>query len=101
MNNLFKLADLFSAKLADVELKKYRKKLDDDSTEALAEKALKDHQGDDVDLTYNNQHYGWFIWDAQKDKHEQKDMNDFKGDDKVKDVREFVPKKKVKLEDYK
>ena len=88
-SKLFKLATYFERK-AQVELKKYREDTDSDSTESKVEKALKKHQGDDVDLSLNGQHYGWFIWDPQQDRHEQRDMNDFKADDKIKDVREFV-----------
>lgn len=98
---LLKLAKYFDKKLAEVELKEYRKRKDSDKVEKLVEKALSDHEGKDIDASYNGQHYGWFVWDAQENEHEQRDMNDFKADDKIKDVRKFVHGlKKVKLEDY-
>lgn len=97
MSKLFKLANKWA-----VELKDYREKLDSDSTEDLVAKALKEHEGEDIDLSYNNQHYGWFIWDEEEDRHEQRDLNDFKGSDNLSEVRRFVSNlKKVKLEDYK
>lgn len=99
--NLIKLAKYFESKLADVELKKYRKKLDNDKLESLVDKALSEYKNKDIDLSYNNQHYAWFVWDSTDNKHVQKDMNDFKADDRIKDVRDFVDNlKKIKLEDY-
>ncbi len=102
MNKLFKLADLFSAKLANVELKTYRKTLDNNTKEQLVEKALADHEGHSVDLKYHDQHYGWFIWNEKEDKHEQIDLNDFENKDKLETVRKFVSglDVKIKLETY-
>lgn len=102
MKRLFKLAQMFQKKLAEEpELKSYRKRLDSDKVEDLVEKALNQHEGEDVDLSYHNQHYGWFKWNEEESQHEQKDMNDFEADDKIKDVRKFVHNlKKVKLEKY-
>ena len=100
MKKLFNLISSLQKKYA-ADLKPYREKLDSDAVENLADKALKDHCGKDIDLSYNNQHYGWFIWDPIKEYHVQYDMNDFKPSDNVKDVREFVSSlKKVKIEDY-
>ena len=99
MSKLFKLAHKFAN---DPELKKYREKLDSDKVENLVDKVLNEHEGEDVDLSYHDQHYGWFIWDSDEKRHKQKDMNDFKADDKIKDVRDFVESlNKVKLEDAK
>ena len=92
----------YLAKKWAVELKDYREKLDTEKTEDLAAKALSDHEGEDIDLSFNNQHYGWFVWDDKQKRHEQKDLNDFKGSDDLSEIREFVSGlKKVKLEEYK
>ena len=96
MQKLLKIADKL-----EVELKTYRKKRDDSKVENLVEKALSKHEGKDIDLSYNKQHYGWFVWDREDSKHKQRDMNDFEADDKIQDVRKFVKSlKKIKLEDY-
>ncbi len=97
MNRLFKLADSFEAKL-----KPYRRNLDSDQKESLVEKALADHEGQSVDLSYQDQHYGWFIWNEEDDRHEQIDLNDFEDEDDLEIVRKFVAglDTKVKLEDY-
>ena len=98
---LIKLANYFETKLPNVELKKHRKDLDSDKVESLVDKALADHEGKDIDLSYNNQHYGWFVWDPQEKRHEQRDMNNFEADDQIKDVRKFVSDlTKAKLEKY-
>ncbi|KKN61019.1 hypothetical protein LCGC14_0526440 [marine sediment metagenome] len=102
MNKLFKLADLFSIKLSNVELKEYREESDNDSLESKVEKALADHEGHSVDLSNNDQHYGWFIWNEKEDRHEQIDLNDFEDEDDLKIIRNFVSglDMKVKLENY-
>jgi len=102
MNKLFKLANSFKTKLADVDLKQYRKALDDDEKEALVGKALADHEGQSVDLLYHDQHYGWFMWNEKEDRHEQIDLNDFEDEDDLEIVRDFVRglDVKVKLESY-
>lgn len=96
MQKLLKIADKMEA-----DLKKYREKQDSSKVENLVNKALSKHEGDDIDLSYNNQHYGWFVWDSEGSKHKQRDMNDFEADDKIQDVRKFVKSlKKINLEDY-
>ena len=98
---LIKLANYFETKLSNVELKKYRKDLDSDKVESLVDKALADHEGKDIDLSYNNQHYGWFVWNQAEAKHEQRDLNDFEADEHIEDVRDFVGSlDKINLEDY-
>ena len=100
MEKVQKIASRIKSRLA--QLKEYRKRKDSDNVEELAEKALKDNAGKDVDVSFNKQHYGWFVWNSDKKEHEQKDMNDFDKDDKIKNVREFVHGlDKIKLEDYK
>jgi hypothetical protein len=94
MKKIFKLAEEF-------ELKLYRKKLVDNEIKKNLEKAFQSNQGEDLEVTYNKQHFGWFIWDPVEKKHIQKDLNDFEADDSIKDVRDFVSNlKDVKLEDY-
>lgn len=84
------------------QLKGYRKRRDSDKVEDLVDKALSDNFGKNVDISFHGQHYGWFVWNKEEKKHEQKDLNDFESDDKIKDVRKFVHSlKKIKLENYK
>lgn len=101
MNKIFKLAELFKSKLADVELKQYRKDIDDESTEDLVDKTLSEYEGESVDVSNRGFHYGWFDWDEKDDRHEQIDLNDFEDDDTLKTVRDFVHglDKKVNLKE--
>lgn len=100
MRNVGKLLKL--AKEFDVQLKEYRKENDSNRVEELLEKALSDHKGSNVDVSYNNQHYGWFVWDESEDIHNQVDLNDFEASDTLKEVRNLVHglDKKINLEDY-
>jgi len=95
MKRLLKLAKEFEVKL-------YNKKSISPKIKELLNKAFKENKEEDLDISYNNQHFGWFIFDPIKQTHIQKDMNDFEEDDEVEDVREFVHNlKKIKLEDFK
>jgi len=97
MNTMEKLLKL----AAEFELKVYRQKTVDNKTDKLLEKAFKNNEGEDLEVTYNNQHFGWFVWDPVEQAHVQKDLNDFEKDDEIEDVREFVHSlKDIKLEDY-
>ena len=84
-----------------VDLKDYREEADSSKVENLLQRALDKHPGEDLDVSYNNQHYGWFVWDSKQNRHEQQDLNDFDGNDNLSKVRNFVSDlKKIKLEDY-
>ena len=98
MNKIIRIAKLFKQGL---ELKEYREKLDNNKVENLAKNTLSNFEGEDVDLSYHDQHYGWFEWDHNNKMHKQVDMNDFDPDDEIKQVRNFVHEmRKVKMEDY-
>jgi len=92
---LMKLAEKFE-ELSEV--KKYRKdKMSENEKKAL-EKLFEENEGEDLDVSCNDQHFGWFEWNDEKNEHEQTDMNDFNKKDDVKDVQDFVGKlKKVVL----
>jgi hypothetical protein len=99
--DILKLAIQFEAFASEVSLKDYRDDLDSEALENILSGALKNYRYEDVDVTYNDQHYGWFVWDWKSRKHVQKDMNDFESDDTIDDVRDFVASlTKIRLEDY-
>ena len=101
MNKLLRMAADFE-RLAEAGLKDYREDQDSTKVENLVEKALSEHKGDDVDVSYHKKHYGWFEWEAAAGRHEQRDMNDFEANEKIQDVRKFVKSlKRINLEDYK
>jgi len=99
--NILRYASTFEKLSKDPDLKPYREKADSAEVEDLAAKALNDHKEEDVDLSFHDQHYGWFMWDSKEKRHKQTDLNDFEANDTLKDVRKSVHSlKKVKLEDY-
>lgn len=101
MKHLHQVSHRFWVKLSQVDLKKYRERLDSLELEALLRRALQDFDYEDVEVFHNGQHYGWFVWDWKKREHQQKDLNDFEADDTIEDVRDFVASlTKINLEDY-
>tara|TARA_Y100000310_G_scaffold233590_1_gene236463 strand:- start:229 stop:537 length:309 start_codon:yes stop_codon:yes gene_type:complete len=101
MKKVQKTARRYIFRLIEAQLKDYRKREDSDRVEELIEKALDKNSEKDVDVSFHGQHYGWFVWNPEENKHEQKDLNDFEKDDTIKDVREFVQSlDKIDLEDY-
>jgi hypothetical protein len=88
--DILKLATKFESLASGVDLKQYRDDADTESLEGRLAQALSDYAYEDVDVSLNDQHYGWFIWDWKKEQHVQKDLNDFEADDTIDDVRDFV-----------
>jgi len=101
MKKIHKAARRYIFKLIEAQLKEYRKREDSDRVEKLIEKALDANSDKDVDVSFHGQHYGWFIWNSEENKHEQKDLNDFDEHEHIEDVRDFVGSlDKINLEDY-
>lgn len=101
MKRIQKTARRYIFKIIKAQLKAYRKREDSDRVEKLIEKALDANSDKDVDVSFHGQHYGWFVWNQMEAKHVQKDLNDFKKDEHIEDVRDFVQSlDKINLEDY-
>lgn len=55
-----KLATKFEALASGVSLKEYREELDPEPLEMALANALRDYAYEDVDVSYNDQHYGLY-----------------------------------------
>jgi hypothetical protein len=95
MKKLIKIAREYELKLCRIKLAK-------ECADKLLEKAFADNENEDLEVLYNDQHFGWYVWDPVEQKHIKKDLNDFDEDEEIEDVKEFIHSlKDVRLEDYK
>jgi len=77
----------------------------DSATKLLEKKllaaALKANKGHGVQIYNDGQHFGWYRWDAKKNKHEQFSIGNFDPKDTIGDLNDEVKKlTRVNLDDF-
>jgi len=69
--------------------------------EDLLHAAMEDNRGHGMNIKFHGQHFGWYRWDKNKQKHVVFSIASFKNSDSVGELEDTVATlKNIKLEDY-